>query len=181
MTQQSKKPCVLVARLPNTRQGRAALAVLRKSVNRKAYKLRVLFSGPRSTHWCTHREDAKVFRVYLDRKAGGQVSELRAEVSRLHGLLAIQREEVARLIRLLDNQREHAAVWRDAAGGLAEKVKRWKERSIANEMRLALVPGWILQLVYLQARTGQRFRTWLSAILPNGASRIRGGDSHEQR
>lgn len=55
-----------VARIPNTRHGRATLAGLRRYANRDAGALRVLFSGPRTRgQHATRRADATDFRVYF--------------------------------------------------------------------------------------------------------------------
>jgi hypothetical protein len=64
----AKTTPVLLARLPNNRKGRAALKTFREGANREGYRLRVLFSGPRKPGaYGTVKENAKVFRIYMDR------------------------------------------------------------------------------------------------------------------
>lgn len=174
MIQNSIVAPVLVARIQNNRSGRAALDVLRKSMNRDGYRLRVLFSGPRSPETGTVfsrtlRKDAKTFRVYLDRIGAttaqawyqSEVERLRAVVARLEGSVAERQAIIERDAADCEwYRRESARLNADSvqlqsrtadAEAFAAEARRIASRALVGEItatrRLNEVPAWVLYIV----------------------------------
>mgnify|MGYP001611774647 FL=1 len=75
MNKPEAKPApLMLARIPNTKHGRATLGGIREFLNTDGYRLAVEFSGPRRKNergrlrYGTLKEDATAFRLYVTRK-----------------------------------------------------------------------------------------------------------------
>jgi hypothetical protein len=162
--------CRLLARIPNNRQGRAALACIRANWNREGYRLRVLFSGPRAPHaYGTVKKNAKVFRLYADR-TGQTAAEKYARQ------FAIEREQLMMTVR---NDRDRATARANAldkalmgaeanlrnlrvdmdgtmrsleqanvaCNKAQNEAMKWHRMAMGAQEQLNFVPGWILWCV----------------------------------
>jgi len=138
MTTKTENACRLLARIPNNRQGRAALKCLRDSWNREGWRLRVLFSGPRKG-WATPKADAHTFRVYADRLTQNNTQEW------------TWARERNREIGVLQAQVVH---WRDLSaqqaldlGTASKRAAQWEQAGRDSQRQLNSIPKWVLYLV----------------------------------
>ena len=154
MTDKTPDACRLLARLPNNRQGRAALKVLRTHWNREGWRLRVLFSGPR-TGWSTQKADAHTFRLYADR-TGLTSYEKHAEQYRASE--RAERDALREKVRHLEtalmgaeqNLRTATADF-DLEHVLAvsheAQAQHWHRIAMSRQRQLNEIPAWILYAV----------------------------------
>ena len=160
MNKPEAKPApLMLARIPNTKHGRATLGGIREFLNTDGYRLAVEFSGPRRKNergWLrygTLKEDATAFRLYVTRKrsaagaaeqnawlrateAEGQLRDARSHVFELQRDKEAQRANIARL------QNDLAEANEDKEVAQMHAIDQDGENE-ALRADLAAVPAWV--------------------------------------
>lgn len=177
-TDKTPDACRLLARLPNDRSGRAALKTLRAHWNRAGWKLRVKFSGKRSTRFGTRLEDANTFRLYADRLySPSEIQRTRAaqdEQRELRDLIASLTRDKHHLNAALRGATTNADALRKSLANTGDAVRHaaalfvavsdqrdhWQRVASSRQQQLNDIPGWILYAVAFCMHARAAWRQW---------------------